>query len=97
MSSYQGIRRKCLASMRRSGAAFVYLLASSGIVPVPPTGLNDPAAPGAEPASPDLACAPLAPSERRAWRQLVSELSAKPKRDRLQGVRSWMERGNSIL
>lgn len=79
MSGYQDIRRRWLAALRRSGADCAYLLASSGMVPIPPTSVDSPAAPGAAHASPDLASAPLTASERRAWRQLVRELSAKPK------------------
>jgi len=82
MSGYRDIRRRWLKSLQRYAVGFVYLLASSGIVPVPPTNLNSPAAPGTAPASPDLATAPLTASERRAWQQLVREFSAKPKRDR---------------
>lgn len=88
MSRYQDIRHSCLASLRRSGADFVYLLAASGLVPVPPTSLNSPAAPSTGPARPDLATAPLTASERRAWRQLVREFSAKSKRDHDRELRS---------
>jgi hypothetical protein len=87
MGSYQDIRRRWLASLRRSGADFVYLLASSSIFPVPPTSLDSPAAPGTAPASPDPATE-LTASELRAWQQLVREFSAKPTRDTRRGPRS---------
>jgi hypothetical protein len=88
MSSYQEIRRRCLAAIRRCGADCVYLLASSGIVPVPPTSLNNPPARGTEPAGPNPVSAPLTVGEHHAWQQLVRELNAKPKRDRRRGLRS---------
>jgi len=79
MSRYQDIRRRWRVSLRRSVPSLVYLLAHSGMFPVPPPYVSDAAAPDTRPASPDLALAPLTASERRAWRQLVRELSARPK------------------
>lgn len=94
MSRYQNTRRIWLAALRRSGASLVYLLATCGIVPVPPPYLVGPAtpdtgpaspdpasAPHTGPASPDPASAPLTASERRAWKQLARELASKSRRD----------------